>query len=152
MQVVPFALDHFDQIEWQTAQTRGQDLYQREWAEEIAQSSDAWTGIAADGYIIACAGVIPTRLLRVGNGPDQPHESLAWAIFSPRLAYHVKDVYREIRGFLASRPEYRIEAYVDADHNRAAPFLEHLGFTYERDIGDVAGDGRPLKLYARVKV
>lgn len=148
LQVVPFDIAHFDQIEWQAAQAPGQGYYQRHWAEEIASGSDAWTGVAEDGYIVGCAGVIPTRAWLNEDGSETPIESMAWAIFSPRLGSHAKNVLRAIRGFLNARPEYRIEAVVDAEHERAAPFLEFLGFQFERE--EYAEElGKTMKLYAR---
>lgn len=151
MQVVRFEVAHFDAIEWQAEQAAGRAYYQREWAEEIAEGSDAMSAIDKDGYVIASAGVFPTRIMTGGDGPDQPLESVAWAIFSPRLATHARGVIRAIRAFLESRSEYRIEAYVDASHAKAAPFLERLGFEFEREVEDEHPDGRPLRLYARVR-
>ncbi len=149
--LVPFHVAHFDTIEWQDAQAAGRAYYQREWAEEIADHSDAWSLVADDGYVVACAGVFPTRLLRVVGGADQPLEAIAWAIFSPRLGAHARSVIKAIRAFLDERPEYRIEAYVDASHEKAAPFLERLGFVLERAVEGEHPDGRPLQLYARVR-
>lgn len=149
--LVPFAIEHFEQIEWQDAQAGGRAFYQHEWAEEIAEGSDAWSLIDADGYIIACAGIFPTRLLRIVGGVDQSLEAMAWAIFSPRLHRHARAVVKAIRAFLEGRQEYRIEAYIDAAHDKAAPFLERLGFEFERDVDGEHPDGRPLQLYARVR-
>ena len=36
-ELVPFAVEHFDAIEWQAPQAPGQAYYRREWAEEIAE-------------------------------------------------------------------------------------------------------------------
>ena len=151
MQIVRFEIDHFDKIEWQNAQMAGKSHYQREWAEEIAEHSDAMSAVDDDGYIVACAGVFPTRILKVGNGPNLPQEAMAWAIFSPRLPRYAKGVLRAIRLFLDGRPEYRIEAYVDPNHAEAARFLERLGFGFEREVEGEHPDGARLCLYARVR-
>lgn len=150
LQVVPFDITHFDQIEWQNAQSHGRAYYQRHWAEEIAQGSDAWSGVTADGYVVGCAGVIPTRAWLNEDGSETPVESMAWAIFSPRLGAHAKHIVRAIRAFLNARPEYRIEAVVDAEHERAAPFLEFLGFQFEREV-DAEELGKTMKLFVRVR-
>lgn len=148
--LIPFTVDHFDAIEWQDAQAAGRGYYLREWAEEVATGSDAWS-LVDDGYVVASAGVFPTRILRAVNGPDDVLESMAWAIFSPRLPRHAKAVFRAIRDFLDARGEVRIEAYVDAGHAKAAAFLERLGFAFERDMDGEHPDGRRLCLYARVR-
>lgn len=151
IKLVPFAVEHFDQVEWQAPQADGRLYYQREWAEEIAASSDAVSAIAEDGYVIACAGVVPTRIYRVGNGPDVPVEALAWAIFSPRLSRHARSVFKAIRDFLNGRPEYKITAYVDTSHERAAPFIERLGFVYEASTAEAHPQGRVMDIYSRVR-
>lgn len=150
MKLTPFAIEHFDAIEWQSAQQAGQALFQREWAEEITQNSDAQTLLDAQGRVIACAGVIPTRIIRYPDR-DEAAESIAWAIFSPALPIHAKSIIKAIRSFLDARPEYRIEAYVDAAQPKAAAFLSRLGFHYERSVHDACPDGRVMHLYARVR-
>lgn len=153
LQVVPFELCHFDQIEWQDAQSGDEDLCCRDWLVDSVGTGNAWTGIAEDGYIVACAGVIPMRLLRQANGPDIPQESLAWAVFSPRLGSHAKQVIKTVRAFLEIRPEYKISAFVDHQHERAAPFLHRLGFAYNEDVEDAAHpNGKPMKVYSRVRM
>lgn len=151
MKLIPFKIEHFDQVEWQAPQEAGRAYYRREWAEEIAQAGNAFTGVAADGYIVGCCGVIPTRIVRQINGPDVSTEALAWAIFSPRLGRHAKDAFRAIRDFLDQRPEYRIIAYVDADHERASPFIERLGFVFEDMAEETHPRGTPLKRYVRMR-
>jgi len=153
MKIVPFELAHFDQIEWQDAQAGDADLCNREWLADSVGTGNAWTGIAEDGYVVACAGVIPMRLLRQVNGPDIPQESIAWAVFSPRLGRHAKQVIQTVRAFLEIRPEYKISAFVDTEHQRAAPFLHRLGFVYDGQAEDVAHPtGRPMRIYSRVRM
>lgn len=154
--IIPFRLEHFHAIEWQEAQAFAREYTQSEWIEDVAaemmSGSDAWSAVGEDGAIIACAGVWPTRILRTGNGPDVCVESMAWAIFSPSLSKHAKGVFRAIRDFLNEREDARIEAWVYASHDKAAPFLERLGFVFEReDNGVVHPGGYPMKLYARVR-
>lgn len=151
MRLEPFSIDHFDRIEWQSAQQAGEALFQREWADEIAESSHAQTLMDADGRVIACAGVIPTRIIQYEDGGEVIAESLAWAIFSPSLPIHAKSIIKAIRAFLETRDEYRIEAYVDAAQPKASAFLARLGFGYERTLTDVCPDGRVMHLYARVR-
>ena len=152
MKLLPFSIEHFDQIEWQGAQSAGKLHYSEEVAWDVARESEACSAIDADGYVLACAGVYPTRIVRQVNGPDQIETSLAWAIFSPRFLRKPKGVIRAIREFLKDRNERRIEAYVDPAHANAAPFLNRLGFEFEREL-DVSEhpDGRVLHLYARVR-
>lgn len=153
MQIVPFELAHFDQIEWQDAQAGDADFCNREWLEDSVGTGNAWSAVAEDGYIVAIAGVIPMRLLRQVNGPDIPQESLAWAVFSPRLGRHAKGVIRAVRTFLELRQEYKISAYVDEGHTRAAPFLRRLGFTHCDDVPDLAHPaGKPMRVYSRVRM
>lgn len=150
-QIVAFSPEHFDAIEWQESQQAGQVLFQREWIDDIIASGTAQSLVDGDGSVIACAGLIPTRILRVANGPDQVQESIAWAIFSPRLPYHAKTIIKALRAVLDDRPETRIEAYVDAGQPKAAAFLGRLGFAYERTLSEPTPDGRTLHLFARVR-
>lgn len=150
MRLVPFEPDHMRAIEWQDAQAEGREFYSDEWNDDVAENSAAWTALADDGAVIACAGVYPTRIEVCGE-ESRPVLSLAWAVFSPLLPRYAKGVYAAIARFLAGRTEARIEAYVNLSHTKAACFLERLGFQAEGVLVDEHPDGRDLLLFARVR-
>lgn len=150
IQIVPFDVSHFAQIEWQDSQVPGQEWHTEELAEEVALESVAFSAVTDDGIVVACAGVYPTRIL-INGDLHEAKESLAWAIFSPHLARYPKSVYAAISRFLASRTESRIEAYVDPNQPKAACFLERLGFGFEQVLQGEHPSGADMLLYARVR-
>lgn len=135
MTLIPFSPQHVEMMEVQPAQR----LYVQQ-ADELL-CGDAWTGIADDGSIVGCAG-----LVEVWEG-----RAYAWAVLSSGAGKHMRQVVSAIRRKLDESPIRRIEMAVDCRFGEGCRLARLLGFELEAKCRAYLFKGRDAFLYARVK-
>lgn len=135
MKLVPFRPEHVEMMDVQPAQR----LYVQQ-AEEL-QVGDAWTGIADDGTVVGCAG-----LVEVWEG-----RAYAWAVLSAGAGKHMRQIVKAISAKLAASPVKRIEMAVDCRFSPGCRLASLLGFEVEARCKAYLYGGRDAYLYARVR-
>lgn len=147
MRFVPFKLCHIAELDVQESQRGAIDCEALGLIANVAELSDAWTGLDETGEVIGCAGVMPTHIVSCTNvaGLECPKEAVVWAVFSPSLKANVKAVIRFVRTVLDHRPEQRILAYVEPSQPKAARFAEAVGLAC---AGEDFADGRRMLVFA----
>ena len=112
--IVPFAAEHFRQIEVQKAQ--------RAWIEHNAPALAAGPGqahtVLIDGRPVACGGVIELW----------PGRGYAWALLADDSGPHMHRITRTVRQFLDRAPWRRVEMTVEAGFESGLRWARLLGF------------------------
>jgi hypothetical protein len=135
MTLIPFRPEHVEMMDVQPAQR----LYIQQ-AEDL-QCGDAWTGMADDGTVVGCAG-----LVEIWEG-----RAYAWAVLSAGAGRHMRAIVKAAKAKLDASPIRRIEIAVDCRFGPGCHLARLLGFQLEAKCRAYLFKGRDAFLYARVK-
>jgi len=138
--VVPFRFEHIVQL----GDAVGQMLMPPTEAV-LLEREKSFTGLADDGRVIGCAGVV-----KIWKG-----RWMAWAHISTELApIYLTGIVRNIRKFLDDLGPGRVEASVVYGEERFAKFAKSCGFTTletPEPMEKFFPDGSAGQLFSRVK-
>jgi hypothetical protein len=143
MKVVPFRAAHLNDLRLQSAQAYfSSQILQPGYGEMLERDSIAFTGVDANGQVVAIAGC----------AERWDGHATAWALMSCDAGPHLRFVMRALKGFLDNiAPWKRIEASVDVGFPAGDRMLKLLGFEYEglaRAYSPIGGD---CHIYARIR-
>lgn len=117
----------------------GDTAFDLDYGRRAAQGQ-AWTAEAADGRILACAGILP---LYASHG-------LAWALFASDIGTAFTGITRAARRAIAVSPLKRIEALVRADHARGLDWAQAVGLRPNATLRAWGPQGIDHVLYERI--
>lgn len=101
--------------------------------DAAAARGAAWTGIAEDGRVLGCAGIV------VVEG-----RHLAWAVFADGWEAQHRAVFRFVRVVLEAWPSPLV-AFVEAQDMKAARFACALGFSVVRSVSHEGFDALEME-------
>lgn len=142
MIVVPYKAEHLTGLMVQGAQQYLRGYINLENAKAV-EPYPAFTGIASDGRVLGCAGILP-----LWNGRAQ-----SWAFLGGGLDHQFVAIHRAVRRFLDTCGVRRIECTVDAGFEEGRRWAGMLGFRLEtpEPMAGYREDGGACFLYARVR-
>lgn len=110
-------------------------------ARALQRQGSAWAVVAADGEVLALAGVAEQW---EGRG-------LAWCLLSESASSHMVGLTRAVGRYLGALDYRRLEMYVDAQFGAGCRWAEMLGFKNETPEGMVGflPNGNRAFMYGR---
>jgi RimJ/RimL family protein N-acetyltransferase len=141
LELVRLQPEHLFQFTPQAAQSAVLGMLTEEYARSLVeQSKVGWTGLV-DGHVVGCAGLAECW----------PGRAEAWTLLADDAFGVFRQIHRTVRDVLAKSPWHRVEMKVDASHDAAIRWAEHLGFVREALMRKYTADQRDVYLYAKVK-
>lgn len=137
--IVPFAAEHFRQIEVQKAQ--------RAWIEHNAPA------LAAGPHLDHAAARHRPSVDQHGVRLARPGRGYAWALLADDSGPHMHRITRAVRQFLDRAPWRRVEMTVEAGFESGLRWARLLGFECEtpRPMRGFAPHGADCYLFSRVR-
>ncbi len=111
-----------------------------EYATALSSAGPAFSAFAPDGELIGCLG-----LMHQWDGYAK-----AYAFLGENAGKHMLSLTRQIKAWLDTRPEQRIDAAVDNGFPQAWKWCRALGFKYEGPLYKYFGD-RDCTQYVRIR-
>lgn len=142
IEIVNFKAEHWEQIVEQKNQLYIRKCFSKRQAELLEKSETAFTGVAASGKVVFCAGV---NKYWEGRGE-------AWAILAQSCRKEFLAIHNAVKRYLDVCPLRRIEAAVDVNFKAGHRWVKALGFELEAPrLKAYQPDGVDCALYSRVR-
>jgi hypothetical protein len=143
IEVVPFEMKHFDQIELRELDKVTTQGFLETLQKNVEHAGPAYTGLV-DGEVVAIAGVV---LL-------WPGVAEGWVFGSPKIAKYKKSFCRHVRNKLAEIEKehklWRVQATIVSGWSGLMRFVEFLGFQFEGRLSQYGLNKEDYLMYARL--
>lgn len=137
----PTHREDFGRIELQAAQADVSRYWSKYPPTQYLRDGTTFTGVTADGQVMAIAGLIP-----IWEG-----RALVWALLSRHSGPHFRSLHRRVSAFLDAQSVRRMEATVYEGFTQGHRWLRMLGFECEGLMRAYTPDGASQYLYSRVR-